>query len=342
VSGASPEPEPLVAVAMATHEPRDDLFEHQIGSLRAQTHSNWLCVISDDASSPERFSAIERAVGDDVRFEVSRSDSRLGFYRNFERALERIPADAKFVAFADQDDRWRPDKLAALAREIGDARLVYSDARAVRSDGSVLAETLWRERRNNLTDLASLLFANSVTGAAAMFRRDLLDLALPFPEAPGKPYHDHWVALVARGAGRLAYIDRPLLDYIQHSGAVLGADAIAARPALGRRARLRRLARDPTAARERWREAYEQEWLRVEAFARALLVRCGDRLGPDDRRVLERVTAGERSPRTWAWLAMRPLRSVAGRNETKGFEHRLLRGLVWRRLTSRHEGQAAG
>jgi glycosyltransferase involved in cell wall biosynthesis len=320
---------------MATHEPADELFERQAASLREQTHGNWVCVISDDASSSGRFAAIQRVVAGDDRFEVSRSDDRLGFYRNFERALERVPAGAKLVAFADQDDRWHPEKLATLVREIGDARLVYSDARVVRPDGSVLTETLWRERLNNFTDLASLLFANSVTGAAALFRRELLDVALPFPEAPGKPYHDHWVALVARAAGRLAYVDRPLLDYVQHSGAVLGAEAIDAKPAIGRRARLARLARDPSAARERWREAYEEEWLRVAAFARALDDRVGDRLRAEDRRALERVAFGERSPLTWAWLALRPARSLVGRNETKGFEHRLLRGLLWSALGRR-------
>ena len=48
--------------------------------------------------------------------------------------------------------------------------------------------------------------------------------------------------------------------------------------------------------------------------------------------MLDRIAAGERSPLTWAWLAVRPLRALAGRNETKGFEHRLLRGLLWRRF----------
>jgi glycosyltransferase involved in cell wall biosynthesis len=320
---------------MATHEPPHDLFERQIESLRGQTHGNWVCVISDDASSSERFAAIESAVAGDDRFESSRSDSRVGFYRNFERALERVPAEAEFVALADQDDCWHPDKLTTLVREIGDAQLVYSDARAVRPDGSVLAQTLWRDRRNNFTDLASLLFANSVTGAAAMFRRGLLDSALPFPEAPGKPYHDHWVALVARCAGRLAYVDRPLLDYVQHSGAVLGHEAIDARPAISRRRRVGRLARDPDAAQERWREAYEDEWLRVAAFARALDDRLGDRLQPEDRRILKRVVSAEGSPLTWAWLAFRPARSLAGRNETRGFEHRLLRGLLWNALGRR-------
>jgi len=333
VQDADPDPEPLVAVAMATFEPEPELFERQVESLREQTDANWVCAISDDASSPERFAGLERAIAGDPRFTVTRGERRLGFYRNFERALGMVPAEAELVAFADQDDRWHPDKLATLARAIGGAQLAYSDARAVRRDGTVISETLWRERRNNFTNLASLLIANTVTGATSMFRRDLLDLVLPFPEAPGTPYHDHWAALVALASGRIAYVDRALLDYVQHPGAVLGHEAMEARPRISRRERLQRLGRNPYATRERWREAYEDDWRRVVALARALEERC--ELSGADRRALGPLLAGDRSPRTWAWLALRPLRSLAGHNETKGFEHRLLRGLVWRRLAGR-------
>ena len=85
-----PEPAagPFVAVCMATFNPPPELFRRQLDSIRAQTHRNWVCVISDDCSSPESFAALEEAVADDPRFVVSRSPERLHFYRNFERALE--------------------------------------------------------------------------------------------------------------------------------------------------------------------------------------------------------------------------------------------------------------
>src|SRR6185312_10798862 len=44
---------PLVAVCMATYEPPMDLFERQVESIRSQTHGNWICLVSDDRSSPE-------------------------------------------------------------------------------------------------------------------------------------------------------------------------------------------------------------------------------------------------------------------------------------------------
>ena len=217
-----PSAEPLVVICMAAYNPAPELVDAQVRSIREQTYRNWRCVISDDCSSPAGGQALARAVGDDPRFVVSRSPRRLGFYRNFERALTLAPAEAQLVALADQDDRWHPDKLATLVAALGDAQLVYSDARVVSRDGVVIADTWWERRRNNHTDLLSLLVANSVTGAASLLRRELLADALPFPPAQFAHFHDHWLALVALSLGEIGYVDRPLYDYVQHGEASLG------------------------------------------------------------------------------------------------------------------------
>ncbi len=85
------------------------------------------------------------------------------------------------MTLCDQDDRWRPGKLERLLAAIGDAQLVYSDARIVTPAGELVRPSYWTERSNNYTNFGSLLLANSVTGAASLFRRDLLDDALPLP-----------------------------------------------------------------------------------------------------------------------------------------------------------------
>jgi glycosyltransferase involved in cell wall biosynthesis len=296
----------LIVVCMATYEPDPALLRVQLDSLRAQTDTNWVCVISDDASGAE----ID--TGGDERFVVSRSDRRRGFYGNFERALRLAPAEAQLVALCDQDDRWHPDKLATLRAALGGAAMAYSDQRLVDADGRVLRETMWEGRRNNHTDIVSLLVANSVTGAATLFRRDVIEAALPFPDSPGLQFHDHWLGLVALAAGDVAYVDRPLYDYVQHAGAVFG-DVTQT----GKRAR-RRLLRGG-------RGAYFLGYAGRAVQARTLLVRCA--MTADKRRALERYLAAERSPAAFAWLG---LRALTHRRETLGSELELLRGIAWR------------
>jgi glycosyltransferase involved in cell wall biosynthesis len=326
----APEPGtgPLVCVCMATHEPSEELFRRQVESLRAQTHPNWICVVSDDCSSPARFAAIERELAGDPRFTISRSPERLGFYANFERALSLAPAAADHVALADQDDRWDADKLETLLREIGDAQLVYSDARIVSSDGERISDTYWRERRNNHDDIASVLMANSVTGAASLFPRRLLDHALPFPPGQFHHFHDHWLGLVALALGEIAFVERPLYDYVQHGDAVLGHERANRMARLGERIRgWRRPLRDRVRL---WRLTYFVDACRLMQFATILLLRCGDTIAPRKRAALERFLRADRSPVPLAWLGLRAAREFAGRPETLGAELGLLFGFTWR------------
>jgi glycosyltransferase involved in cell wall biosynthesis len=328
----------LIAVCMATFEPEITLFTTQIASLVAQTDRDWICLISDDCSSPERFDEIVNTVAGDSRFAVSRSPRHLGYYRNFERALEMVPSDADLVALCDQDDRWYREKLAALRDALGSAQLVYSDQRLTDADGRVLRETLWSGRRNNHTNLASLLIANSITGAATLFRREVAELMLPFPDSPGWQFHDHWLGLVAMAMGEIAYVDRPLYDYVQHPGAILG-QVIQSDASAGGRKRgcsdLERL-RNPLHG---WRAAYFYGYLAREVLAQALLARCSAALSPAKRRVLERFIAAAHAPLPFAWLATRPLRGLAGANETLGAEMELVRGILWRHLIEARTGR---
>jgi glycosyltransferase involved in cell wall biosynthesis len=324
----APEPAPrlgrtadagLIAVCMATFEPDMALFRVQLESLRAQTDERWVCVISDDCSAPERFAEIAALVDGDPRFVLSRSPERLGFYRNFERALRMAPAEAELLALSDQDDRWHPRKLELLRGALGGATMVYSDQRLVDAGGRVLRHTLWQGRSNNHTDLASMLVANSITGAATLFRRDVAELALPFPDSPGLQFHDHWLGLVALASGDVAYVDTPLYDYVQHRRAFFGAVTHADGET------------GPRGLRG-GRGAYFRGYLPRAVLAQVLLVRCAARLTPAKRRALRRYVAAERSPLAFAWLAARPLRALRGRNETLGSEAELVGGIVWRLL----------
>jgi glycosyltransferase involved in cell wall biosynthesis len=221
----SPLPEhPRVCICMTTYNPGEAVFRRQIESIRAQTYDNWVCIIQDDWSSRAGVEVIRRVLGDDPRFVFERNDKNLGFYLNFEKVLRRVPADCDLVCLSDQDDEWFPHKLETLIKgfRTPDTTLVYSDMHIVDGEGKVLSKTFWSTRRNNYTDIETLFFANTITGAATMFKASLLPLLLPFPPKRGLIYHDWWLGLVALAAGRMGYIDEPLYAYYQHGGNVVG------------------------------------------------------------------------------------------------------------------------
>ncbi|MFL6119770.1 glycosyltransferase [Actinophytocola sp.] len=322
---------PKVAICMATYRPDRVFLAQQLDSIRAQKHTNWVCVISDDASGDDHVAAIRDLVDGDDRFTVVANEENAGFYRNFERALTHAPADADLIALSDQDDVWDPDKLDTLIDRFDDpaVTLAYADMRLIDERDEVVAQSFWRHRRNQWTDLDSMLLLNTVTGAASMVRADVVrEQVLPFPPGTPSAFHDQWIAAVALAAGRIEFINRPLHSYRQHGDAVSGRrdnrldEGLAGLGFL--RVALRREAPDPDLE-----AVAEYELRRVAQFTTVLLMRQWHRLEAVRERLAE-LTRVERD--------LKPLlrRTRANRTETAGAERRLLAAAVrWKSLRAK-------
>ncbi|MEP6963705.1 MAG: glycosyltransferase, partial [Acidobacteriota bacterium] len=277
-----------------------------------------------------------RALADrDPRFSLRRAPERLGFYLNFEHCLSLVPPAAQYVALCDHDDFWHADKLQALLAAFdAETTLAYSDMNIVDDRGNRIHNTYWTTRRNNYTDLPSLFIANTITGAASLFRSSALPLILPFPRTPGDPYHDHWIACLSLAMGKIAYVNRPLYDYVQHDRNVIGHFLPEnwvllknLRNLLTRRDGLNR-------ALDFWRRIYFGEIVRIQMLAQIIELRAADRLKPAARRPLSRIAQLDQSLPTLFWLPLRRLRELHYGNQTLGAETRLLRGILWKHFAS--------
>jgi WsaF, C-terminal domain/WsaF, N-terminal domain/Glycosyl transferase family 2 len=324
-SGSAPPPaaagQPLVAICMTTLDPSPQLFAAQLETIRAQTHANWTLLISDDGSRPEPLERLKAIAAADERIALRAGGGRRGAYRGFERALEMVPADASYVAFADQHGRWAPGKLAALLTELeGGAQLAYSDLRIVDAEGAVLREPAGADPP---PEPVATLLHSPVSGAAAAFRRELLSYALPFPQPLGpRARHEDWVAAVASALGPLARVRSCLHDHVP-SFAGAHRPAPASRPQ-GLRARL-------AAVPFGWREAYFGEFCGTLLWARTLAERCASAAPRRRRRRLRALAWGGRARRL-ALLA--PFALGKGGAETRRAARRLLRALAWPAMIS--------
>jgi hypothetical protein len=296
-----------------------------------------MCVVSDDRSSPATIRKVARCLEGDPRFSFSVAPERLGFYRNFERTLERIPQDAAYAAFCDQDDVWHPDKLGALAGHLAerDVTLAYGDMRVLTDRGELRSETYWTTRPTAADDLASLLLANTIPGASALFSTSVLPVALPFPAPVGDAYHDHWVACCALALGRIVYEARPLVDYVVHGDNVVGhvephSNRLVRQAAGLACALVCSEARSRTS--ERLLRIYRDDVRRVRLLARTLERRCATVLTGPKAQAVGRIARIEDSWLVLAWLMLRGLRNVPHLTETAGTEYALAAAAAWHRL----------
>jgi hypothetical protein len=208
------------AVVLAAYRPDPELFAVQLRSIRDQTRGDFRCLVGADGGQGAVRALVDEIVGDDPRFEVVGWDDNLGFYLNFERLLAAVPDDVAWVALSDQDDRWYPDKLERLVPLLDHATLATGQARVVSwPDGRVVLD----RTRRRVVPAEDLVFENQVTGSLSVFRRELLDTALPFPRLHTvTQLHDHWLALCAVAVGSYAVCDDLVQDYVQHGGNVVG------------------------------------------------------------------------------------------------------------------------
>lgn len=209
---------PLVSIVVATYN-GEKYLEQQLESLIHQTYPNLEIVVTDDRSTDGTPAILQSYAERYPHFRYVINDTNLGFIKNFEKACTL--AKGEYISLCDQDDVWDLDKTSLLINAIGSHMLVFCDSLFVDENLRSLGR-----RHSDVKQFRSfdncLYFAQDdcVCGHATVFRRELLEHALPFP--PKTP-HDQWLPFVATFHGTLLCYDKALVQWRQHSKNVTGA-----------------------------------------------------------------------------------------------------------------------
>lgn len=204
--------QPLISIGLCTFNGGAFLRE-QLESLVNQTYRPLELRIRDDQSTDLTVEIIWEFQRKYSFIHIIQNPVRMGFQKNFELVFKDCQGD--FIAPSDQDDVWESDKLEKLYHAISDHQMVYHDSELIDETGKVLGY-----RISNKFQLGAwahqipFLFFNCISGHSMLFRRSLLDLSLPIPEAG---FYDHWLAWVALENGTIGYCPEALVKYRQHS-----------------------------------------------------------------------------------------------------------------------------
>jgi hypothetical protein len=229
-----------VSIALATYNGSKYLGE-QLQSIAAQTLPPCEIVLCDDGSSDDTVE-IARRFSRSAPFpvQVVRNDVRLNFRANFMKAAGLCAGD--LIAFCDQDDRWRADKLALVTAEFTDADvlLVHHNARIFSAARGVTGCIVDERAPSTVRPPLSRTPFDMPPGFTQTFRRSLLALGglrettldywppaavPPAPRAHEPMAHDQWIFVLASCLGKVSYLSATLADYRQHDANLYGMES---------------------------------------------------------------------------------------------------------------------
>jgi hypothetical protein len=233
-----------VGIALAAYQPNPVWLAEQLASIAAQTHTEWVCVITLDSPVEEiRSSPALAPFMHDARFVWVENPERLGLRSNFQKATQLLlERDVDLIAFSDQDDVWLPEKLTesvAAMKVRGPLSMVYCDAYLL-VEGVTRPERLheYTIKTHGKMSIAERIIQPQVSGFCEVFDTSLARLHPTIPVE--SPDHDHWYSLVAAAYGGVHQIDKPLVLYRQHAGNTIGISTVRAAQGWGRTTQLTR------------------------------------------------------------------------------------------------------
>ncbi|PWS31093.1 glycosyltransferase family 2 protein [Pedobacter paludis] len=202
---------PLVSIALCTYN-GERFLKEQLDSIVNQTYPNIEIVVVDDGSTDQTWAILNEYAERYKSFNIYQNDVNLGYIKNFEKAIGLCTGD--YIALADQDDIWLPNKIEVQVNEIGEHILIYHNSEFINNEGHSL-----NKRMSDIINMyqgdnfKAFLFFNSLSGHESLFKKELTKYSLPFPK---EIFHDRWLAYTATNVGKLKYINQSLVKYRQH------------------------------------------------------------------------------------------------------------------------------
>jgi glycosyltransferase involved in cell wall biosynthesis len=208
---------PKVAVLIPTFQ--GVLFlEKQIKSVYDQENVDVDVYVCDDGSTDGTFELLNQ-LNSQFKFKVLVTSNRIGSNKVFFYLLDLVKG-ADFVAFCDQDDIWKSNKLITSIRKLNDENsdLVFSRREHIDVNGKnigvsprVIRDPSWANAA-----VENVAFGNtqvlSKKGYNLIRRIGFVDV----------DHFDSWVFLLIASHSKVSYIDKFLIQYRIHKGNQVG------------------------------------------------------------------------------------------------------------------------
>lgn len=212
-----PEQRPFISVILPTYNRASELGK-SMQSVLDQTYENLELIVVSDGSTDETEQVVKSFADPRLRFLRSEKNGGLAYARN----LGIREAKYTLLAFHDDDDLWKPEKLEKQVRELLQSDLstgfCYCEMSYIMLDGKTVHIVPRREislvrKRGYL--YPELLRRNYIGGPTLLVRKECFDEVGLFDESLA--IFEDW-DMVLRLSKRYdaAFVAEPLYDYFEH------------------------------------------------------------------------------------------------------------------------------
>ncbi|MDR1656451.1 MAG: glycosyltransferase family 2 protein [Deltaproteobacteria bacterium] len=217
--------QPYIAILMCTYNGKKFINE-QLKSIYNQTVSDWILWVSDDGSKSETIDILKSWQNNLGKERMVILPGPLkGFCQNFLSLTANKDISARFYAWADQDDIWKPEKLHRALTILNQyplhtQSLYCGRTELINSNGKKLS--LSSPLHNKPLNFSNALVQSVASGNTMVFNQTARELiATGYCKNPVA--HDWWAYMTVSGTGGTIFYDpEPMVLYRQHDGNIIG------------------------------------------------------------------------------------------------------------------------
>ncbi len=215
-----------VDILMSIYKPDREYLIKQLKSINVQTFKNITLYVYNDCPSEHIDKSLFKEY---VQFPIVFLETD-GINRGFIKAFEKLinASKSKYVAFCDQDDIWREDKIEKCINTLkkDNSFVVASDRSIINENDVTKIESVRKAVNKNYENWKTgddickydLVICFAV-GMCIVADGDFARNVCPISEYAG---HDQWLLACASTEGKVSFIDEPLVQYRRHSHNVSG------------------------------------------------------------------------------------------------------------------------
>lgn len=217
---------PKVSVLMSTYN-GEKYIKEQIESILAQKGVQVSLYVRDDGSSDGTMEIV-KMYEKNGKLTIIPAKKNLGPGKSFMALLFKVSQidTNNYIAFADQDDIWLPDKLKIAVERLQNIRespALYGSNRIIYKNGNQEGLLFQLLLDNSLQRHIS---RNEISGCTMVMNRALVQEIVTHPCPPETVIdfrlHDGWIALVAILRGELIYDPNSYILYRIHKNNTVG------------------------------------------------------------------------------------------------------------------------